>query len=536
VLVATGCRGPRGPVVHLKVDMEKDPAVMATVHRLVVTVRSQDDGSETLLFPESAGAPITFPTDLAVVLSGVEGDVELIVEARDGAERPVGRGHASVVLDSADLFRVRVAVGVTSTCRDGLPAPDELPEVCLVRDGMDLPLGSMQPDKWGHIGNGVVFSDLDADDVLDLIAVWAADWTVPEHESGLSIYYGAHVEGVGTTYDPAEEYARGDPDQTELGLPGMRRSNTEVTVADVLGPDELSDPDGYNDLAVSSLEAEGITVWPADVAGGVFGDPKFIPLGAQTGEVHAGDVIEDLPGQELVVGLRRAGEVVVVGHVEAGQPPRVVESATMEAGAGVRGLTLADLDRDGDLDVVSAAKGIADSGTPGRLSVHVNDGARRFTSQLVGQATLGTRDVAVLDLDGDGALDLATVNEDRGVVTIHRGLPGPRYAAPEEIPLEVASGRRAAPERVRTGDVDGDGITDLVVTGPRLGSVFVLLMGEDGAPRFPLVRVFAGEEPGAPAEDLQGCAVADPDGDGVIDLLALVDRETNTLRVLRRKP
>jgi len=521
-----------GPVVHLAVTREADPAILAAVHRLEVTVTLDGGESETFSAPEagSPAAPLAFPTDLAIVASGTEGTAFIEVLARDATRRPVGRGVTSVSLGEV-LVRAQVTVGVTSTCGDGRPAPGDVPEVCLRRSGEDLILGA-EDWRWGNIGNGVVFHDLDRDRTLDLVAVWAADWDEPEHESGLSLFLGERdpTEGT-TTYDPGREDVLVDPDDPELSDElDNRRSNTEVTVMDLLGP-KTPDPDHYNDLVVSSLAAEGLSVWPGDMAAGVYAPPVFIPIGHQTGEVHGGDVIPDLPGDEVVVGLRKAGELAVVGHAVVGEPPRPIEHASMPAGHGVRGFQIVDLDGDGDLDVVSAAKGAADTGTPGQVTVHDNDGSGSFSSRLVGAPQIGQRDVAALDLDGDGTVDLATVNEETAVVAIHRGLGGMDYELAVEVPLFLPGEERPAPERLRVGDVDGDGHPDLIASDSRFGSVFVLLLHSDGEPWFPPVRLLVGPQPGVAGEDVQGCAVADGDGDGVLDLLAVVDRKPNAVRV-----
>lgn len=81
----------------------------------------------------------------------------------------------------------------------------------------------------------------------------------------------------------------------------------------------------------------------------------------------------------------------------------------------------ADLDGDGNLDVVAASYG-----SSGLVTAHMNDGALlpTFAGRLLSSDCLGAHSVEALDVDGDGVVD-AVASAARGdVVTL---LSGPLY-------------------------------------------------------------------------------------------------------------
>lgn len=111
---------------------------------------------------------------------------------------------------------------------------------------------------------------------------------------------------------------------------------------------------------------------------------------------------------------------------------------------------LVDLDADGVLDVLEVHKH--------SLSVRVSSGGGdllptvTYTSQLTLQA------VAAADLDVDGDIDVVTTSTD-GTVQVWSATGSTALAGPVDIPVPGA----ALLVDVATGDVDGDGVPDAVV-------------------------------------------------------------------------
>ena len=130
--------------------------------------------------------------------------------------------------------------------------------------------------------------------------------------------------------------------------------------------------------------------------------------------------------------------------------------------------TLGDLDGDGDLDLLVGE-------SSGALNYYRNDGGARspefeLVSDEFQDIDIGRRSVPTLvDLDGDGDLDLAVGSEISGVrIFINEGSrKAPVFVETDPVPVEVPA--FSTPVFV---DMDGDGDLDLVTGGVGGGVVF----------------------------------------------------------------
>ncbi len=135
---------------------------------------------------------------------------------------------------------------------------------------------------------------------------------------------------------------------------------------------------------------------------------------------------------------------------------------------------LGDVDHDGDLDVA-----IAQEHAPN--VVLINDGTGRFTdesAQRIGDAAHDSEHVALADLDGDGDLDLLFVAEDDETNELYLNDGGGRFVA---APVRLAA-RGGVSNALALGDVDLDGDLDLLIGNA--GQNELLL--NDGSGRFSL--------------------------------------------------
>ena len=132
------------------------------------------------------------------------------------------------------------------------------------------------------------------------------------------------------------------------------------------------------------------------------------------------------------------------------------------------GITFADIESDGDPDLVTASRDSA-----GSISVLVNDGAGRF--RRGGTYGSGAKDayaVAAGDVNHDGIADLVTAHATRDHLTVLAGVPGGHFRH-----IQSYQGPRALD--VALGDLNGDGTLDVALACGD-GSLVVRLGVGDG--------------------------------------------------------
>jgi len=182
---------------------------------------------------------------------------------------------------------------------------------------------------------------------------------------------------------------------------------------------------------------------------------------------------------------------------------------------------LADIDRDGDLDI------IVSNDAPDRKLVYLNDGKGHFTEAgTFGSPNWSTRYVTLADLNGDGYPDIVAAN--RGdYPDLVDGKPGegPHVPTPSFVCLNDGKGHFPACEALPTesatsivaADLDGDGALDLFV--PHRDGGQSIILWNDGKGHFP-----TSTKVGPAAAWIRIGAAGDFDGDGRLDL-AIIDEQ-----------
>ena len=293
--------------------------------------------------------------------------------------------------------------------------------------------------------------------------------------------------------------------QGDGGFAGPYRLDTgpepkALAVADFEG-------DGGLDLAVANFGGATVTIFRNNGYGGFLTEQSW-DAGPNPYALVAADFDGDgRPDLAVADGSDAGlGQVVLLRNLGGGAFGAPVTLAT---GLNANGLAAGDFNGDGLLDLV-----VTDYTDAGTVVVLLNRGGGAFMAQpplSVGSLPLG---VAVGDFDGNGTLDLAVANRSSNTVSVLLGAGdggfGPQTAYPAgDQPLWVT-----------VGDLNGDGKPDLVVAnfaggggaaGAYPGGVSVLLNLGDGG--------FGGQLVYGPCIYALNVAIGDINGDGIPDLV-----------------
>lgn len=321
--------------------------------------------------------------------------------------------------------------------------------------------GSLAPGvNYGSGGNlvGVAVADFDGDKIPDIAAVDYMNNTV-------LIFHG---KGDGT-FTQTASYVSGGSDSW-LVIPGDFNQ------------------DGHIDLAVANWDSQDVSVLLNDGTG------AFLPAVAYPVNGYPGDIVEgDVNGDgtlDLAVSESYPGIVAVL----LGNPDGTFQGASTPAFAYnyLGNVALGDVDGDGILDLAVAV----DDWTIGTgVAVAKGNGDGTFQAPSFYTTTLQNLslnepypgDVKLVDLDGDGDLDLVYTNVEFGTVGIlfNTGT-SPFAAAMFYDPVEYPGGNY--PYAMNLADVNQDGAIDVVVAGDDFAGATVLLnnSGSGTQPNFAL--------------------------------------------------
>ena len=261
------------------------------------------------------------------------------------------------------------------------------------------------------------------------------------------------------------------------------------------------DRDGYPDLIIPNERSNDLRVFINDGAGGYSNFSTYaIPGGARPSTNEGAD----FDGDGLIDFAVGNSASNLVSLFRGGAGGALSHAANHAGDDGVRGLCLVDLDGDGAMDMVTANRG--GGGGDGNVSLFINDGSGVFGLGTDFEAGgTGETACAAADANGDGIIDVfvGAIRSGEIILLLGDGRGGLRRS--------VAVGANGGPWMLAAGDIDGDGHADVVSANFAENSVS--LMVGDGAGGLRLQSVVpVGSEP--IAVDL-----GDLDGDGDLDLV-----------------
>ena len=292
---------------------------------------------------------------------------------------------------------------------------------------------------------------------------------------------------------------------------GTNVSFVDRTVTTAISPSGFAvgdvNGDGRPDVAVPSNQGAWLVINKGD---GTFNEGKL--LSGSSGNMLIGDVNGDELAEVLAVG---GGTITLWRNLGGGRLAEPVEYLTGTGGPNIFGTTLADINRDGLLDVVLPAAVVIGSDPLTGLNVALGNRLNGLSLSLGRSLDFFANSSTLADLNGDGLQDLVAVygaENDSGGLAISLGNGTGNFATP----TNTYPARRPVGLDVR--DLNLDGKLDVIVAND--GSALLNVWLNDGGGRL---------TPGQQIEFRRGSpafAVADFNNDGKPDLLLNTPGET----------
>ncbi|HWX53476.1 MAG TPA: VCBS repeat-containing protein [Verrucomicrobiae bacterium] len=357
-------------------------------------------------------------------------------------------------------------------------------------------------------------------------------------------------------------------------------NNDQVVIPVGKGPGSIAlvdvNHDGKLDILVANVESQTLTVLLGD------GHGHFVPApgapcatGKGPNDIAVGDFNGDSNLDVVIANTETPYLTVLLGDGKGGFKPSPHSPFAISSSPHVHGVAVGDFNGDGKPGVVTdswgrnqilmlAGDGTGNLNTPGKIfnvgkrpyqrlrsadfnkdgkpDVVTTDLDQNAVTILLGDGHGGFNEapgspfpagvfpwaVAIADMNKDGNLDLAVIPYDRDItdpkqlgVTVLLGDGKGGFRAMRGSPFSLAGCR--GPDRIATGDLNGDGVPDMVVSCAQSNSLVFFMGTRDGGFQISSLSL----------KDIgwSGMAVADLNGDGKDDVV-VSNNTSGTITIL----
>jgi fibronectin type 3 domain-containing protein len=302
----------------------------------------------------------------------------------------------------------------------------------------------------GDTPRGLAIADVDADGKLDIVAISSGDDSVTVLRN---------VSSAGQIAFGARKSLR------------TERGPTSVSVADF-------DRDGKPDLVVTYSFTSFVSVYHnlTTAAGLNFADRVNYGNGIQSSRTAVGDIDRDTLVDLLVANVAGTN---VLAYRNTSVPDTIRFSTEYGVASAViaRSIAVGDLDWDGKLDLVFTDEGNRSLPVLQNKSTAAGIGAGTFASPVNLSNTTVPNSLALADLDGDGKVDMVAGNNDVSQISLFRNVGDVGSITGSSFSPRILIPSVASPSAITLGDIDGDGMMDILVLDAANNQVSVLRNG-----------------------------------------------------------
>ncbi len=220
------------------------------------------------------------------------------------------------------------------------------------------------------------------------------------------------------------------------------------------------DGDGDPDVLSTSMYSNEIAWYENTDGYGSFSDPKVIEEdGANPMSVFATDLDGD-GDADVLFASNADGEIAWYENTDeqGGFSSKNVISNNVD---GARAIYAADLDSDGDKDVLSASSSF---GGVNKIAWYRNTAGGFASQNVISKNIKGAKSVFAVDVDGDGDQDVLSASQNDGKIAWYENTSGYGTFSDQKEISTTAAGAHS----VYTADLDGDGDQDVLAAFDKL--------------------------------------------------------------------